>query len=91
MPKNHTTIESVSLSPEKAAQLSGVSSRTIYRLLAAGAFTARRMGARTLIDAASWRNYFSTLPEYTSGTLMPNHPHNHQRRKLPRKSKLEVR
>jgi excisionase family DNA binding protein len=77
--KNHT-IEPISLSPEKAAQLSGVSSRTIYRLLAEGAFTARRMRGRTLIDAASWRCYFANLPEYTPGAMLPNHPQN-QRRK----------
>ena len=91
MPKhNHTTtaLEAVSLSPDTAAELSGISTRQIYRLLERGAFNARRCGARTLIDAASWRNYFSSLPAYEPGAMMPNHPH--QRRKLPRNSEGEV-
>ena len=67
--------EPVSLSPEKAAEWSGVSKATIYRLLAAKAFVARRSGARTLIDYASWRTYFTALPKYTPGASMPNAPH----------------
>jgi excisionase family DNA binding protein len=68
------TIEPVSLSPETAAQLSGVSVRTIYRLLADKAFRARRSGGRTLIDWASWRAYFTSLPDYVPGASMPNAP-----------------
>ena len=93
MPKhNHTTtaLEAVSLSPDTAAELSGISTRQIYRLLERGAFKARRCGARTLIDAQSWRNYFSALPEYTSGVMTPNHPAN-QRRKPANKSKRGAR
>lgn len=41
---------------------------TLYRLLDSKAFTARRMmGARTLIDGASWRAYFESLPAYVAG------------------------
>lgn len=69
------TLEAISLSPERAAELAGVSVRTIYRLLERGEFTARRCGARTLIDAASWRTYFLTLPAYEPGASMPNAPH----------------
>lgn len=49
MPKVKTApdikLEAISLSPETAATLSGVSVRSIYRLLAAKVFTARRKGA----------------------------------------------
>ena len=69
------SLEPVSLSPETAAQLSGVSVRSIYRLLESNAFKARRSGARTLIDHASWRAYFLSLPDYIPGASMPNAPH----------------
>jgi excisionase family DNA binding protein len=78
-------LEAISLSPETAAQLSGVSKSQIYRLLAAKAFTARRMGPRTLIDAASWRTYFASLPDYVPGASMPNSPHVTKRRKAARR------
>jgi hypothetical protein len=74
-PSSPPSIEPVSLSPERAAELSGVSIRSIYRLLAAKRFTARRDGPRTLIDYASWRTYFLSLPAYVPGASMPNAPH----------------
>jgi excisionase family DNA binding protein len=74
-PSPSPALEAVSLSPEKAAELSGVSKATIYRLLARRAFKARRDGARTLIDAATWRTYFLSLPDYVPGASMPNAPH----------------
>jgi excisionase family DNA binding protein len=90
MSKNPTT-EPIYLTPERAAELTGVSSRTVYRQLAAGAFSARRMGGRTVIDAASWREFLANLPVYQPGAMLPCHPAK-QRRKLPRKSsKREVR
>jgi hypothetical protein len=51
--------------------------------LEAKAFKARRSvsGARTLIDYISWRHYFKSLPEYTSGVSMVNAPHMIGRRK----------
>jgi excisionase family DNA binding protein len=75
-----TSLEPISLSPERAAELSGVSVRTTYRLLQAKAFKARRMGSRTLIDGASWRAYFTTLPDYVAGASMPNATHATKRR-----------
>jgi hypothetical protein len=76
-PSSSASIEPVSLSPEMAAELSGVSVRTIYRLLEAKAFKARhsKSGARTLIDYLTWRAYFTSLPAYTSGASMPNALH----------------
>ncbi len=76
-PSPSPSIEPVSMSPETAAELAGVSVRTIYRLLEAKAFKARHSasGARTLIDYASWRAYFKSLPEYVPGASMPNAAH----------------
>jgi len=70
--------------------LSGVSVRSIYRLLEAKAFKARRSvsGARTLIDYASLKAYFTSLPEYISGASMPNAPHVTGKRK--RKAVLQL-
>jgi hypothetical protein len=73
-PSPSSALEPVSLSPETAAQSSGVSVRSIYRLLAAEAFKARRCGSRTLIDGASFRAYFLSLPDYVPGASMPNAP-----------------
>jgi hypothetical protein len=83
-PSPSPALEPVSLSPETAAQLSGVSVRSIYRLLAAKAFKARRMGPRTLIDFPSFRTYFASLPDYVPGASMPNAPHVTKRRRAAR-------
>jgi hypothetical protein len=92
MPKhNHstTTLEPISLTIPKAAELSGLSERQVYRQLDAGAFTARRCGGRTLIDYPSWKAYHENLPPYVSGIAIPNAPH--QRRKPNKSSKRGVR
>ena len=85
MPKHTTALEAVSLTIPKAAELSGLSTRQIYRLLDAGAFTARRCGGRTLIDAPSWREYFHQLPQYVPGCMTPNHPANQRRKPMSKK------
>ena len=46
----------------EAASALGVSRRTISRLLASGALQGRKLGRRTLIDAASLRTYYASLP-----------------------------
>jgi excisionase family DNA binding protein len=82
-----TALEPVSLSPETAARLSGVSVRSIYRLLERKAITARRCGARTLIDYQSLQAYFKSLPEYVPGASMPNAPHVAGKRRTRRAGK----
>lgn len=81
-------LEPISIGPETAARLSGLSVRTIYRLLEAKAFIARRSesGARTLIDFPSLKTYLTKLPEYIPGASMPNAPHviSGKRRKVRR-------
>ena len=57
-------LEPVALSPAAAAAFLSVSRMTIYNLLAAGKLHARKLGNRTLLDAADVRRYFETLPTY---------------------------
>jgi hypothetical protein len=45
-----------------------------YRLLAAKAIIGRRKGSRTLIDGASLRAYYKSLPDYVPGIPIPNAP-----------------
>jgi len=67
--------EPLSLSPSGAAAFTGYSKRTIYRMLAAGTITGRRDGAKTLIDGASLRAHWRSLPTYVAGASVPNAPH----------------
>jgi hypothetical protein len=82
-------LETIFISPEKAAELSGVSVRTVYRLLALRRFKARRSesGRQTLIDWPSFRTYCTTLPEYVAGASIPCAPQmTSARRKRARRS-----
>ena len=60
-------IEPLALSPAAAARYVGISKRHLYRLLATGAVTARKDGRRTLVDVASLKAYYASLPEHASG------------------------
>jgi excisionase family DNA binding protein len=66
--------EPLSLSPKGAAEYLGVSVPTIYRLLSAKAFTAKRLGTRTLIDGKSLRTFYAGQPDYVPGNAIPNAP-----------------
>jgi excisionase family DNA binding protein len=80
--------EPLSLSPQGAADYIGVSKPTIYRLLAAGTLTGKRAGTRTLIDGKSVREYHASLPDFVSGTPIPNSPQSlHMRRKRHTKAR----
>jgi excisionase family DNA binding protein len=59
-------LKPLSYSPATAAALIGIHTRTLYRLLADGRITGRRMGSRTLVDGASVRSYYESLPKYVS-------------------------
>jgi excisionase family DNA binding protein len=71
---NHLA-EAITVSPKIASLLSGLSVRTIYRLLEEEALSARRCGGRTLIETASLRAYLASLPVYVPGAAIPNAPH----------------
>ena len=55
-------IEPLALSPRDAAQFLSVSKRTLSRLIARKKITARKDGPRTLVDVASLRAYYESLP-----------------------------
>jgi hypothetical protein len=75
MPAIKPLPEPIALSPSGAAAFTGYSLRSIYRMLAAGTITGRRDGARTLIDGASIRAYYASLPAYVPGVWVVNAPH----------------
>ena len=62
------TIPTLALSPADAAMCLAVSRRTLARLIAARKIVCRRTAGRLLIDAASLRAYYESLP---TGPLPP--------------------
>ena len=68
-----SNLEPLASSPAAAGRFLGVSKRQIYLLLAAGSIRARKLGRSTLVDVASLRDYFATLPEHVAGVpLFPD-------------------
>ena len=55
-------IEPLALSPRDAADCLSVSKRTVSNLIAAGKIEARKNGTRTLVDVASLKMYYASLP-----------------------------
>jgi excisionase family DNA binding protein len=55
-------IEPLALSPRDAADCLSVSKRTVSNLIAAGKIQARKNGTRTLVDVASLKTYYASLP-----------------------------
>ena len=55
-------IEPLALSPRDAADCLSVSKRTVSNLIAAGKIEARKYGTRTLVDVASLKTYYASLP-----------------------------
>ena len=55
-------IEPFALSPRDAADCLSVSKRTVSNLIAAGKIKARKNGTRTLVDVASLKTYYASLP-----------------------------
>jgi excisionase family DNA binding protein len=55
-------LEPLALSPRDAAAYLSISKRTLSRLIAAKKIVARKDGPRTLVDVASLKAYYETLP-----------------------------
>jgi excisionase family DNA binding protein len=55
-------LQPLALSPVAAAQFLSISKRTLSRLVAAGKIAARKEGSRTLVDVASLKAYYASLP-----------------------------
>jgi len=56
------TLEPIALSPRDAAQFLSISKRTLSRLIASRKIAARKDGVRTLVDVASLKAYYESLP-----------------------------
>jgi excisionase family DNA binding protein len=61
-------MEPLALSPRDAAAFISVSKRTLTRLIAAKKIEARKSDGRTLIDVASLKAYYDSLPKITRPT-----------------------
>jgi len=57
-----SALEPIALSPRKAAAYLAVSKRTLSRLIRANKIAARKAGLRTLVDVASLKSYYESLP-----------------------------
>jgi hypothetical protein len=58
-------VEPLALSPRDAAKFLSISKRSLSRLIAARKIVARKDGPRTLVDMASLRSYYASLPVVT--------------------------
>ncbi|HEY1598496.1 MAG TPA: helix-turn-helix domain-containing protein [Pirellulales bacterium] len=56
------TLEPIALSPRNAAQFLSISKRTMSRLISSRKIVARKDGKRTLVDVASLKAYYASLP-----------------------------
>jgi hypothetical protein len=56
------TITPLAYSPKDAAKYLGISLRSLWRIIADRKVTVRKLGHRTMIDAASLRAYYASLP-----------------------------
>lgn len=58
-------MEPLALSPRDAAAYLSVSKRTLTRLIASKKIEARKSDGRTLVDIASLKAYYESLPKIT--------------------------
>ena len=58
-------LEPLALSPREAAAFLSISKRSLSRLIGAGKIEARKAGPRTLVDVASLKAYYESLPKKT--------------------------
>lgn len=56
------SIEPIAVSPRDAAQFLSISKRTLSRLIRSKTIAARKAGLRTLVDVASLKAYYESLP-----------------------------
>jgi hypothetical protein len=55
-------ITPLAFSPKDAAKYLGISLRSLWRIIADRKVTVRKLGHRTMIDAASLRAHYTSLP-----------------------------
>ncbi len=59
------SLEPLALSPRDAAAFLSISRRSLSRLIRAGRIEARKAGPRTLVDVASLKAHYASLPKKT--------------------------
>jgi len=67
-------IEPLALSPKSTAAVLSISKRMVSILIADEVLIARKAGARTLVDFASVKAYYASLPRVTVHASIPNAP-----------------
>ncbi len=60
-----TALEPLALLTREAAAFLSISKRSLSRLIRAGKLEARKAGPRTLVDVASLKAYYESLPKKT--------------------------
>ena len=68
-------IEPIALSPRDAAAFLSVSKRTLSSYISTGRIVARKDGTRTLVDVASLRADYASLPIRPASVCSPDSPH----------------
>lgn len=58
-------LEPLALAPAEAAGYLSISKRSLSRLISEGKIEARKQGPRTLVDVASLKAYYASLPKKT--------------------------
>jgi hypothetical protein len=66
-----TTPEPLAVAPAAAAAMLTYSTRTISRLIACKKLIAKKDGSRTLVDIASIRAYYASLPTIDGPAPLP--------------------
>jgi excisionase family DNA binding protein len=61
-------IEPLYVSVQAATQITGLSTVTIYRLIASERLSAVKAGAKTLVELASIKGYLASLPRFVGTT-----------------------
>jgi hypothetical protein len=66
-------VEPLAVSPKDAAALLSISRRALSDLIADGTILAKKRGVSTLVDVASLKAYYASLPKTVPGSI-PNAP-----------------
>ena len=69
-----SAVDPAALSPEGAAAYLSISKRRVYLLIADEVLIAKKDGARTLVDFASIKAHYESLPRLTVHASIPNAP-----------------
>jgi hypothetical protein len=68
LPPTETNVEPLYVSIRSATQITGLSTVTIYRLIAAEKLVAIKSGTKTLVEMASIKSHLASLPRFVGTT-----------------------